>query len=156
MLTADLQSALSLPMHNAVVCTEDLPYFPDALPPGIADTYLGTGLVDSLRAACSVWPEGVVDDDLRVPLDSDRPVLMLSGEDDPITPVAYAERAATGLTRARLLVGPGQGHGLAGIGCVPRLMRQFLEALEPETLDAECLGRQGPSPFFLDFAGPSP
>jgi pimeloyl-ACP methyl ester carboxylesterase len=156
MLTADLQSALSLPMHNAVVCTEDAPFFPAGLPASIADTYLGSGLVDALRATCSVWPTGVADADLRAPLRSDRPVLLLSGEDDPITPPAYAERAAAELGRARLLVGPGQGHGLAAVGCVPRLMREFLEQLEPAVLDASCLERQGPSPFFLDFSGPSP
>jgi pimeloyl-ACP methyl ester carboxylesterase len=98
----------------------------------------------------------VRDADLGQPLQSDTPVLMLSGELDPVTPPEYAQRAASALTRARHLIGPGQGHGLAATGCVPRLMREFLADLEPGGLDAACLENDRPNPFFLDFNGPSP
>ncbi len=156
MITSDLESALSLPMHNAVVCTEDVPFFAATTPPSIETTYLGTTLIDALRAVCNVWPSGVLDADLREPLRSDQPVLLLSGDADPITPPDYAEQVLVGLTNARHLIGPGQGHGLAGIGCVPRLMREFLDTLESSSLDATCLEREHASPFFLDFNGPAP
>ncbi len=156
MIAGELESALSLPMHNAVVCTEDVPFFPESLPAQLESTYLGTSLVEALSAACSVWPAGMIDADLRAPLKSEHPVLLLSGEADPITPPEYGDRVIAGLTHARHLIGPGQGHGLAVVGCVPRLMREFLEGLEPETLEAACLEREQASPFFLDFTGPSP
>lgn len=156
MLADELESVLSLPMHNAVVCTEDEPFFPPESASGSQDGYLGRSVVDALHAVCSVWPAGVIDADLREPLQSDRPVLILSGELDPITPPAYGERVLARLGNARHLVGRGQGHGLAGIGCVPRLMREFLELQAPTSLDASCLERARPSPFFLDFNGPSP
>jgi hypothetical protein len=54
------------------------------------------------------------------------------------------------------LVGRGQGHGLVGIGCVPRLLRSFLESLSPSTLDAGCLELEPPMPFFLSLRGPAP
>jgi pimeloyl-ACP methyl ester carboxylesterase len=99
----------------------------------------------------------VIDDDFKEPLESDRPTLLLSGENDPITPPEYAERAmAGGLTNAVHLVGAGQGHGLAGLGCVPRLLRAFLETPKPGELDATCLGDEPPAPFFLSFLGPAP
>lgn len=156
MITADLESALSLPMHNAVVCTEDVPFFAATTPPGIETTYLGTALIDALSAVCEVWPSGALDEDLREPLRSAHPALLLSGDADPITPPDYAEQVLAGLSNARHIVGPGQGHGLAGVGCVPRLMRDFLDSLEPASLDTTCLEREQASPFFLDFNGPGP
>ena len=156
MITSELESALSLPMHNAVVCTEDAPFFAATPPAEIETTYLGTTLIDALTAVCEVWPGGVLDADLREPLRSDHPALLLSGDADPITPPDYAEQVLAGLSNARHLVGPGQGHGLAGVGCVPRLMRDFLDTLEPDSLDASCLERAQASPFFLDFNGPAP
>jgi pimeloyl-ACP methyl ester carboxylesterase len=156
MVAAELDTALSLPMHNAVVCTEDVPFFPADADAGLDRTYLGTTIVAALRAACSVWPAGELDGDLREPLLTARPALLLSGELDPVTPPAYGERVLAGLADARHLVGDGQGHGLAGVGCVPRLMRTFLEQLDPGSLDATCLERETASPFFLDFNGPAP
>lgn len=157
MIVREIEAALSLAMHNAVVCTEDVPFFD-----GPAETdrqsssYLSSDVTDALRAACSVWPAGILDDDLKTPLRSATPVLLLSGEADPITPPDYALQASALLTRSRHLVAAGQGHGLAGIGCVPRLMREFLEQLAPEALNADCLADHGPSPFFIGFNGPAP
>lgn len=156
MVIDELERSLSLPMHNSVVCTEDVPFYDDAALLGLEDTYLGDTIVDALMTMCSVWPVGVLDDDLKVPLVSSRPVLLLSGEADPVTPPSYGAQVLENLSNARHLVGPGQGHGLAPVGCVPRLMRRFLEDLDPQGLDDACLQRQQPSPFFLDFTGPSP
>jgi pimeloyl-ACP methyl ester carboxylesterase len=84
-------------------------------------------------------------------------VLLLSGELDPVTPPAYAERViAGGLSNARHLVGPGQGHGIAAVGCVPRLIREFLAAPVPAELAADCLEAEQPTPFFLGLHGPGP
>jgi hypothetical protein len=54
------------------------------------------------------------------------------------------------------VVGRGQGHGLVGVGCVPRLLRSFLEEAVPESVDARCLEREPPTPFFLSLLGPAP
>jgi hypothetical protein len=82
---------------------------------------------------------------------------LLSGELDPVTPPEYAERIVrTGLTNARHLVAPGQGHGIAAIGCVPRLIREFLSSPVPAELEVECLESEVPTPFFVGFHGPAP
>ena len=49
-----------------------------------------------------------------------------------------------------------QGHGLAPVGCVRNLMQEFIESGTAEGLDAECLDRVIPTPFFLSAAGPGP
>jgi len=156
MLTDALDTEISLPMHNAVVCTEDVPLFPSQAPAELGATYLGTSVFDGLAAVCSVWPVGERDPDLRAPIATDLPVLILSGDADPITPPAYGDRVAATLANARHIVGRGQGHGMAGVGCVPRLMSEFLADLDPAGLDASCLERAHGVPFFLNFNGPAP
>ena len=84
------------------------------------------------------------------------PVLLLSGDADPITPPRYASLAMVDLERARHLIGAQQGHGQAAVGCTPQLLGDFVASADPESLDATCLERSFVMPFFLDFGGPSP
>ena len=68
MMIGELERALNLPIHNTVVCKEDVPIYQDADLLGLQDTYLGNMLIDALTTVCSVWPVGVLDDDLKAPL----------------------------------------------------------------------------------------
>jgi pimeloyl-ACP methyl ester carboxylesterase len=145
-------------MQYSVICSEDEPFFAAANidRAAMARTYQGTELVDALHEICKLWPRGPMDADLHAPLGSDIPALLLSGEADPVTPPADAERAAVGLTQHRHLVLQGEGHGQLTIGCVPRLMADFLDGTVPDKLDAACLGQHTPEPFFLSMTGPAP
>jgi len=155
-LLRELPESLSFPMSNSVTCTEDVPYA-DGATDGLDATYLGTAIMDALKQICARWPVGSIDASFKTPVVSDTPVLLLSGEYDPITPPAYAERVkAEGLRNSAHLVGRGQGHGLVGVGCVPRLLRSFLEDPQPTNLDAGCLALEPPTPFFLTLLGPAP
>jgi pimeloyl-ACP methyl ester carboxylesterase len=156
-LLRELPESLSFPMSNSVACTEDVPYVPAAATGGLDATYLGTAIMDALAQICARWPLGAIDDGFKMPVVSEAPVLLLSGEYDPITPPSYAERVkAEGLANSVHLVGHGQGHGLVGVGCVPRLLRSFLEDPTPSKLDAGCLELEPPTPFFLTLLGPAP
>ncbi len=144
-------------MQNTVICSEDVPYFgADIDRAAISRTYQGTDQLDALEEICKLWPRGSVDADMHEPLKSDIPTLLLSGEADPVTPPADAERAARGLAHHRLLVLRGEGHGQVATGCVPRLMAEFLDAAAPESLDAACLQQHRPAPFFVSMTGPAP
>jgi pimeloyl-ACP methyl ester carboxylesterase len=145
-------------MQYTVLCSEDEPFFATAKIDRavIAKTYQGTDLMDALHEICKLWPRGPMDPDLHEPLHSDIPTLLLSGEADPVTPPADAERAAVGLVRHRHLILPGEGHGQLATGCVPRLMADFLDSAAPDKLDASCLERHTPEPFFLSMTGPAP
>jgi pimeloyl-ACP methyl ester carboxylesterase len=153
----DLPESLSFPMSNSVTCTEDVPFIDADSTKGLSDTYLGTAIVDALKLICGRWPSGARDDDFKQPVVSDKPVLLLSGDSDPITPPAYAERVVTGgLTNTKHVIGRNQGHGLVGVGCVPRVLRAFLEGLAPSELDVSCLDAEPAMPFFLSLLGPAP
>ena len=60
------------------------------------------------------------------PVRSDRPVLLLSGELDPVTPPRYGEAVVKHLPNGRHLVARGQGHNVMAAGCMPRLMARFV------------------------------
>ena len=145
-------------MQNTVVCSEDVPFF-SSKPidvTAVSRTYQGADQLDALQEICKLWPQGPVDADLHSPLHSDIPTLLLSGEADPVTPPADAERAAQGLARHRHLILSGEGHGQVATGCVPRLMAEFLDSATPAALDATCLQRHRPAPFFVSMTGPAP
>jgi hypothetical protein len=90
-----------------------------------------------------------VDKDFNAPLHSDVPALLLSGGNDPVTPAAYAERAASGFKRGRHIVLPGQGHGQLAVGCMPRLVAKFIEQRSLAEGDLKCLQSVAPAPFML-------
>jgi pimeloyl-ACP methyl ester carboxylesterase len=156
-LLRDLPEALSFPMSNSVTCTEDVRFVAPSSEDDLRATYLGTAIVDALRLICERWPVGVMDEDFKEPVESATPALLLSGEFDPITPPSYAERVmAEGLRNSIHAVGRGQGHGLVRVGCMPRVLREFLATAAPAELDVSCLDDEPPTPFFLSLSGPGP
>jgi hypothetical protein len=58
------------------------------------------------------------------------------------------------LKSARHVVVPGTGHVTSLRGCVPTLIREFLETIDAAALDVSCLGRLRRPPFFVDRSGP--
>ncbi|MGH8196468.1 MAG: alpha/beta fold hydrolase [Woeseiaceae bacterium] len=158
MSARSVSEALSLGMHNAVVCTEDAPFFEgeNVSREALESTYIGPMQLDALEAICSVWPAGVLDDHFKTPVETDKPVLLLSGDADPITPPRFAELAAVDMTQKKLLTGVDQGHGQLTRTCIPQIMARFVETALTTGLDEECLQRQFAMPFFLNFTGPAP
>ena len=158
MIAENMAGTLSVGMHNAVVCTEDAPYFAgeDVTRDALEATYIGPLQLDALDAICSVWPRGVIDDEFKVAVATDIPVLLLSGEADPITPPSYADLAAVDFANALHLTGKKQGHGQAPRGCVADIIGDFVETASLDNLETGCMERLHAMPFFLDFSGPSP
>lgn len=159
MIAQQMSEALALGMHNAVMCSEDAPFYDDMAIDyeALEASYIGVMQLDAIAAMCSLWPAGPVDDGFHAPLATDIPVLLLSGEADPITPPRYAELAMVDLDAAQHLTASNQGHGQAAVGCTPRLIGQFVAS--PGRLpdeDTACLERTFVMPFFLDFGGPAP
>jgi pimeloyl-ACP methyl ester carboxylesterase len=157
MVGEDLESMIAMGMHHSVVCAEDAPRFAGAVDRAALEaTAIGPQMVDGMSAICALWPRGPVDPDFAEPLDSAVPALLLSGEFDPATPASYGEMAAQGFRNGRHVVVPGQGHGVSRLSCVQGLLRQFVEAGSAASLDAACVARIGPAPFFLSFNGSAP
>ncbi len=153
-LSQGLGDQLAHGMELSVLCSEDAPRL--HAQPEDANTLLGTALVDGAIAQCAVWPHGDVPADFDEPLVSDAPVLLLSGEFDPVTPPRYAEQVLRTLSHGRHLVAPGQAHIVMTRGCLPKLIMTFIDTLDAASLDASCVDVMGPFPAFLDYNGFGP
>ena len=141
-------------MQLSVMCAEDADEF--VAREEDRDSVLGTEFIEFAKAQCSAWPRGTRDANFRKPLAGDLPVLLISGEFDPVTPSRYADEVASSLPNSRALVLPGQGHSVIGIGCMPKLFAQFIETTDAKQLDATCLDRLKPLPPFAGAYGWEP
>ncbi|MET4569669.1 alpha/beta hydrolase [Rhodanobacter soli] len=154
LLSGELSELMGSGMQYSVICSEDADLL--TARPQDAHTILGTRMVDALKAVCTVWPKGTRPADFHQPLKTDKPMLLLAGQYDPVTPPRYADEVAQGLPNARVLVLKGQAHSVMAAGCAPQLIQHFVEKLDPKTLDASCLDRLQPTPIFIDFNGSTP
>lgn len=145
---------IAVALQLSVSCAEDAPWLRSN--PADADTLLGNEFVDFMQAQCAVWPRGAVPADFHAPVTVDRPVLLLSGEFDPVTPPRYGERVARDLPRSRHLLLRGQGHGNLAVSCVPRIIAAFFAQPEPARVDAACLDALGYTPPFTGAYGWDP
>jgi pimeloyl-ACP methyl ester carboxylesterase len=105
---------------------------------------------------CSAWPKRETPQVVHAPVSSEAPVLMLSGEVDPITPPRHAEKLAGALDNDLHLIFEGMGHGNSGNQCAAKILDQFVETASIDDLETECVETVQPPPFFVDFSGPRP
>ncbi len=141
-LTASIRTT-SNGYYFAATCSEDLPFIDEAaVPAAVAGTFLGDLRIRKQQAACAVWPAGRLGREFLEPVVSGVPALLLSGERDPVTPPANAERAARTLANSLQVVLPDGGHGLNGIQgaeCANRMMVAFIESGTVQGLDTSCV-----------------
>jgi pimeloyl-ACP methyl ester carboxylesterase len=154
MIVENLSDSIYRGLEVSVVCAEDVPFFPAT--PLHPDTLLGDSLIEISRQQCQQWPHTRVGTEFHEPVRSEVPVLLLSGEFDPVTPPAYAEQVVQHFPNGRHLVGPGQGHGISSRGCAPKLLAEFVSAGSATEIDAGCLEDLGARPFFLNLLGGEP
>ena len=125
-------------MDFSVTCAEDLPFITEEMiakwTPG---TYLGDYRIRQQKAACKVWPRGKIPANTHELIHSDVPVLLLSGERDPVTPPEFAEKASRYMTRRLHVIVPRSGHGGGG-ECTDNLIRDFTDRASVQGLDPSC------------------
>ena len=123
--------------HAAVTCAEWLP-LASGPPAGIGE-FAAAVVGEGLSAGCEPWAIAVSPLPAE-PVESDLPVLLISGWFDPITPPSFAEEAARHLAASTHIVSRTRGHGIWVWGydsCVDRIVVDFLA--EPSAvLDTAC------------------
>jgi pimeloyl-ACP methyl ester carboxylesterase len=130
-------------MYLSVTCAEDLPW----IKPGegerlAANTFLGDYRLRQQREACALWPRAKIPAGYSEPVRGSAPVLILTGEWDPVTPPANGDAAARNLSNSLHVVVPHAGHGfggLEGIDCIQNLVTQFIEQGTTKNLDTSCV-----------------
>lgn len=147
---------ISQGMFLSVVCSEDRPYITRAeIEAETKNTFFGSTMFDTRLKPCEFWPRAEIAAGYHDAVKSDVPVLIFSGELDPITPPVWGEQAKRSLRNSRHIVVPGTGHGTIAAGCVPRLTARFLDEASVAGLDESCVRNLHRPPFFVNYSGPA-
>jgi len=140
-------------MYLSVTCAEDLPFIkPGEGERNAENSFLGDYRLRQQREACALWPRAEVEKDYAAPTRSDVPVLILTGELDPVTPPANGDAAASTLPNSLHVVVPHGAHGLGGlegIDCIDHLIVEFVERGTTKGLDTACVKSIWRKPFPL-------
>jgi pimeloyl-ACP methyl ester carboxylesterase len=139
---ANLVGTGSNGMYLSVTCAEDLPW----IKPGEGErigqnTFLGDYRLRQQREACELWPRATIERDYLQPTRSDVPVLILTGEWDPVTPPLYGEATAKELKNSLHIVVPHGAHGLGGLegmDCIDNIINKFIESGTTKDIDTSC------------------
>ncbi|HZA38665.1 MAG TPA: alpha/beta hydrolase [Candidatus Baltobacteraceae bacterium] len=138
-------------MYLSVTCAEDVPFInPEEAAKLTAGNPFGNYRVFQQTRACGMWPRGEIPTDFLDPVSSNAPVLIFSGNMDPVTPPRYGEEVARHLPNSRHVIIPQAGHsvdGLSDAGCIDRIAIEFLEKGDAKNLDVSCVERMAPPPF---------
>jgi pimeloyl-ACP methyl ester carboxylesterase len=151
----NLVSTGSNGMYLSVTCAEDLPWIKPGEGERMAEnTFLGDYRLRQQREACALWPRAEIERDYAQPVKSDVPVLILTGEWDPVTPPSNGERTAKTLTNSLHVVVPHGAHGLGGLegmDCIDNLIVEFIEKGSTKGLNTECVKNIHRKGFQLKF-----
>ena len=153
----DAGENMSIGMQLSVLCSEDASQVSiKEFKHETSGSLFGSHLVGSQLEACAMWPKGKVNADYYRPVISDVPVLVLSGEVDPVTPPGWGDSVVKHLSRGLHIVVPSTGHGVVTTPCGNRLVADFIERGSTEGLDTGCVAAVRRPPFFVTPAGPDP
>jgi pimeloyl-ACP methyl ester carboxylesterase len=138
-------------MYLSVTCAEDVPFIDQEEATKLtAGNPFGNYRVFQQTRACGMWPRGEIPADFLEPVHSDAPVLIFSGNVDPVTPPKYGEQVARYLPNSRHVVIPEAAHGVDGLtnpDCFDRIAIEFLDKGDAKNLDVSCVERMAPPPF---------
>ncbi|HEY0735038.1 MAG TPA: alpha/beta fold hydrolase [Herpetosiphonaceae bacterium] len=96
---------------------------------------------------CDAWGLNNPNKDENKGVRSDRPVMIISGTNDPITPPDYAKTAASTLKNSFIVSYPRGGHGPSiGSPCLANAVAAFI-ATPGQQPDTSCIAQETPQPF---------
>jgi pimeloyl-ACP methyl ester carboxylesterase len=141
-------------MFFSVTCSEDFPFIdPAEIAARTAGSFLGDYRVRQQMRACAEWPRAKVTAEHREAVHSGAPVLLLSGERDPVTPPDFARRAARFLTDSLLVTVPFAGHEDSP-DCIEGIEHKLIKKGSVQGLDTSCVARIARPPFQVSSTAP--
>lgn len=136
---------LSAGLFLSVTCSEDVAFIdPEEAKRLAAGTFLGTYRVDQQVRACQVWPRGELPAGYLEDVRSEAPMLLISGQRDPVAPPIWGEQVARHLPNGHHLILEKGYHGLPD-PCVSRIMNDFVRRGTADGLDMSCARSAGSS-----------
>ena len=130
-------------MYLSITCAEDLPWIKKEDAERLAaNTFLGDYRFRQQREACALWPRAELERGYAEPTKVDVPVLILTGQWDPVTPPSHGELASKSLPNSLHVVVPQGAHGLGGLqggDCILGLMTEFVARGTTKGIDTSCV-----------------
>ena len=149
-----LDEMLAKGMELSVMCSEDYPFIDFSA--DYSDSLMGNLLLEIVGLQCKIWPHEGVSEAFHQPVVSDLPVLLMSGERDPVTPPHYAAQTAETFPNSLNLVARGRSHSVMKNICLRDITAAFIEKGSVDDLDTACVEHIKPAPFFTSLLGPNP
>ena len=126
-------------MHLSVACSEDIPSITEEeIKRNTAGTFYGDYRLRTIIKACEQWPKGKVAAGFNDPVKSDIPVLMITGDLDPVAPPWLAAGAARFLPNSRQISISNTGHYFR-FECIDDLVTEFMAKGSAKGLDDSCV-----------------
>lgn len=143
-------SAFSEGLYLSVVCAEDAHAISAAeRTSATTGTFLGSYRVDEQMSACTIWnvpPRTLTYGTTR----HDVPLLIIAGDRDYVTPVAWSRRAAESASKSSVVVIPKLGHmpdGMTGAECIDVMAAALFTRANLADVDTSCVGKMKPGSF---------
>jgi pimeloyl-ACP methyl ester carboxylesterase len=137
-------------MMFSVQCNEEIPFssmeklnLEQKRYPEFSELYKNSILGELTFRVCAMWGAGRAEASANQAVHNAIPTLVMSGEFDPITPVAWGRRVSETIEKAFFYEYPGLGHGTSvAEGCPLSMLTAFLN--DPtSTPPDECIGEMG-------------
>jgi pimeloyl-ACP methyl ester carboxylesterase len=130
--------SLALGTYLSITCSESVPLIDRAeISQETSGTFLREYRTLRHRSACAEWPRGDIPHDFFLPVKSDVPVLMLSGDSDPATPMDFGKAALQHLTNGRQILLRNTPHSYTS-ECVRALSVEFIAKTSVRNLNTSC------------------
>ena len=137
-------------LYLCMTCTEDIPYVDFAVARAQAQgTFLGTYRLDQQQAACEWWVRGQLEPGFFDPVKLNIPTLIVSGENDPVTPSYYGEHLANLLPNSLHIIVPNAAHAIGAVwdNCMDDAVAQFVSRGALGGIDVTCAYNYQRPPF---------
>ena len=147
-VVSQIDARISRGMQLSVICAEDAPFITEEdIKTTSANSFYGDARVRPTLKACAEWPQAKVAASFLDPVKSDVPVLLVSGELDPVTPPWLAQIVAKTLSKSRLVIVPNATHN--SYECIENVVADFIDKGTPEGLDVSCTEKIRRPPFTM-------
>jgi pimeloyl-ACP methyl ester carboxylesterase len=143
-----LDGQIARGMHLSVVCSESVPFMTEEeIKRETAGTFYGEARVRAYQRACGLWRKGDLPASFRDTKKLDVPVLMISGDLDPVTPPFVGASALAQYAQGRQVIVRNGTH--SSYECTERLMAEFLDRGTWQGLDTSCVDQVKRLPFAI-------
>ncbi|MDR0771049.1 MAG: alpha/beta hydrolase [Burkholderiales bacterium] len=141
--SSSLEGQMNSALYYVITCAEDVPRVSGEERAALqTETPRIAALAAQSFAACERWPAAALPADWGTPvINSNVPVLLLSGALDPVTPPVYAVETAQTLAKHRLITANGSGHIVSTHACAPQLLSAFVKDGSFSALPQACVER---------------